>query len=164
MAKGREFRAFDYVNRPYERVRDALLADADTIFLEATQAAASRAHQVASGLHVNIGGMEIGAEIAITINEAEERPGASAWDVRTRLQLDWEAAKNPRLFPEMKGELDVYPLSAKETQLDFGGTYSPPFGPLGSAIDALVGHRIAEASIHRFVTDVARYLRENLAE
>lgn len=164
MAKGREFRAFDYVNRPYEQVRDALLADADAIFRAATQAAASRAHEVASGLHVNIGGLEIGAEIEITINEAEEKPGAGAWDVRTRLQLDWEAAKNPRLFPEMSGELDVYPLSAKETQLDFGGTYSPPFGPLGGAIDSLVLHRVAEASIHRFVTDVSRYLRENLTQ
>ncbi len=29
-------------------------------------------------------------------------------------------------------------------------------------MNAIVGHRIAEASVHRFVTDVARYLREHL--
>ena len=50
-----------------------------------------------------------------------------------------------------------------ETQLDFSGQYEPPLGAVGDAVDALVGHRIAEASVHRFVTDVARYLREHLA-
>ncbi|MDX1577580.1 MAG: hypothetical protein R3266_03810 [Gemmatimonadota bacterium] len=164
MSKGREFRAFDYVNRPYGKVRDALLADAEEIFRKATRAAASRAHEVASGLHVNIGGLEIGAEIDITISETDELPGSRPWEARTRLTLEWEAAKNPRLFPELEGELDVYALTERETQLDFGGRYRPPMGPLGGAIDSLILHRVAEASIHRFVTDVARYLRENLAD
>jgi hypothetical protein len=30
-------------------------------------------------------------------------------------------------------------------------------------MDALVGRRIAEASVHRFINDVARYLREEIA-
>jgi len=32
----------------------------------------------------------------------------------------------------------------------------------GGAADALVGHRIAEASVHRLVADVANYLREHV--
>jgi hypothetical protein len=31
---------------------------------------------------------------------------------------------------------------------------------LGKAINAIVGHRIAEVSVHRFISDVARYLRQ----
>ena len=164
MSKGREFRAFDYVNQPYDRVRGALLDDPEEIFRNATRSAASRAHEIASGLHVNIGGIELGAEIAITVQSIEEKKGAHEWERRTRIGLEWEAAKNPRLFPEMHGMLDVYALTERETQLDFGGAYEPPLGPLGGAIDARVGHRIAEASIHRFVTDVAKYLRETLAD
>jgi hypothetical protein len=62
----------------------------------------------------------------------------------------------------MHAELSVYPLTATETQLDFSGDYEPPFGILGNAVNAIVGHRIAEASVHRFVTEVAEYLRSTL--
>ena len=81
----------------------------------------------------------------------------------TRLQLEWEAATRPRLFPLMKAELSIYPLTATETQLDFSGLYQPPLGALGKAVNAIVGHRIAEVSVHRFVSDVAGYLRQALA-
>ena len=62
----------------------------------------------------------------------------------------------------MKAELAVYPLTATETQLDFSGSYEPPGGWLGSAVDAVIGHKIAEASVHRFVGQVAEYLRGHL--
>jgi hypothetical protein len=62
----------------------------------------------------------------------------------------------------MKAELAIYPLTATETQLDFFGRYQPPLGWLGTAVDALAGHRIAEASVHRFVSEVAHYLRTEL--
>jgi hypothetical protein len=39
----------------------------------------------------------------------------------------------------------------------------PPLGGVGSALDSLIGHRIADASVHRFVTDVASLLRGELA-
>jgi len=80
----------------------------------------------------------------------------------TRLHLEWEAARMPRLFPIMKANLSIYPITATETQLDFNGLYEPPLGPLGKAVNAIVGHRIAEASVHRFVSDVAGYLRKTL--
>jgi hypothetical protein len=62
----------------------------------------------------------------------------------------------------MKGELTIYPLTSTETQLDFSGIYQPPFGPVGKTLNAIVGHRIAEVSVHRFVDDVAGYLRQSL--
>ena len=62
----------------------------------------------------------------------------------------------------MSAELSVYPLTGTETQLDFHGHYEPPLGLLGGAVDAVIGHKIAEASVHRFVSDVAHYLRDTL--
>ncbi len=67
-----------------------------------------------------------------------------------------------RLFPLMKGELSLYSLTSSETQLDFSGFYEPPFGAVGRTMNAIVGHRIAEVSVHRFVSDVAAYLRQTL--
>ncbi len=81
----------------------------------------------------------------------------------TRLQLEWQAAKMPSLFPLMKAELSIYPLTATETQLDFFGVYEASLGTVGKAVNAIVGHRIAEVSVHRFVSDVAGYLRQTLA-
>ncbi|HSM37123.1 MAG TPA: hypothetical protein VK837_12045 [Longimicrobiales bacterium] len=162
MAKGRPIRTFDYVNHPYDRVRDALRDDALAVFRSATQAAASRAHEVAIGLHVNLGALKIGTEIALTVVGIAEEEGNAPANRRLTIDIEWEAAKAARLFPLMDGQLAVYPLSATETQLDFSGNYEPPFGVVGSAIDALVGHRIADASVHRFVADVAAYLRRTL--
>ena len=162
MTKGREIRCFDYVNHPYARVRDALVANALAVFRSATNAAASRASSVASQLRIDVGGIEVGTDVEIAVREIEERAGDTPASPRTCLQLEWEAAKRPHLFPFMRAELAIYPLTATETQLDFSGRYEPPLGPLGSAMDSLVGHRVAEVSVHRFVTDVAAYLRTTI--
>lgn len=162
MSNGRPIRAYDYVNHPYAGVRDALHDDARSLFVEATRAAASRANSVAAGLHVNVGGVEVGAEIAITVYQIEDVDKGPLDREATRVELEWEAARTPGLFPLMNGQLWAYALSGTETQLDFDGVYTPPLGLVGAAVDAAVGHRIAEASVHRFVTDVASHLRASL--
>ena len=50
MNRGTEIRCYDYVNRPYEQVRDALTKDALALFQSATRGAASRAQSVAAEL------------------------------------------------------------------------------------------------------------------
>lgn len=161
MDKHRELRYYDYVNHPYERVRDSLKQNALAIFQSATKTATSRAESVAAELHVEFAGVGVKTDIKIDIKKIEEKSDASS-SPTTRLQVEWEAAKMPRLFPLMKGELAIYPLTSTETQLDFLGIYEPPFGALGKTVDAIAGHRIAEASVHRFVDDIAGYLRREL--
>lgn len=159
----REIRSYDYVNHPYERVRNALSQNALTVFQSATKAAASRAQSVAAELHVDFGGIGVKTDIQIFVKGIEERVPDASSTAATRLQLEWEAATMPRLFPLMKAELSIYPLTSTETQLDFSGIYEPPFGAVGKTMNAIVGHRIAEVSVHRFVSDVAAYLRQVLA-
>jgi hypothetical protein len=164
MSTESQIRSYDYVNHPYEQVRDALTKDARAVFQSATKAAASRAHSIASQLRVNIAGIEVATDIAISVRSIEEGALGATSAPATRLQLEWEAAKSPRLFPFMRAELSIYPLTATETQLDFAGFYEPPLGALGSAMNAIIGHRIAEVSVHRFVTEVAGYLRTALGK
>lgn len=162
MRTGRKIRCYDYVNHPYEQVRDALSKDALEVFQSATKTAASRARSIASELRLDVGGIGFEADIIISVKKIEQQTGEMAAPV-TRLQLEWQAAKMPTLFPLMKAELSIYPLTASETQLDFSGYYEPPLGAVGKALNAIVGHRIAEVSVHRFVTDVAEHLRQALA-
>lgn len=158
-----EIRSYDYVSHPYARVRDAIAADPAGIMRAATRAAADRARSVAAELRVTIAGMDVGAEIVVNVGQVAEGPGPYGSPM-TRIPVSWAAAKHPGLFPLMQAELSVYPLTSTETQLDFLGRYDPPLGLVGDAINAVVGHRLAEASVHRLIGDVAHYLRERLAE
>ena len=108
MSKGFEIHCYDYVNHPYAQVRDALSKDPVALFRSATKAAASRAQSVASELRVDVGGVGVEAEITISIKNVEEKSSA------TRLHLEWESATMPNLFPLMKAEISIYPLTATE--------------------------------------------------
>ena len=162
MSREREIRCYEYVNHPYERVRDALTSDPLIVFQAATKGAAYRAESVAAQLHVNLGALDLSTDITISLTDIIEKDRSARSPATTQVQLQWEAAESPRLFPIMRGALSVYPLTATETQIDFSGLYEPPLGTLGGAMDALIGHRIADVSVHRFVSDVANYLRKTL--
>ena len=162
MSSARKIRSYDYINQPYDRVRDALKQNALAVFQSATKAAALRAESVAAELHVDFAGIGVKADIKILVKDIKEKAGSTAAAANTSLHLEWEAASLPRLFPFMRAELSIYPLTSTETQLDFSGTYEPPLGAVGKTMNAIVGHRIAEASVHQFVADVAGYLRAAL--
>ena len=156
-------RVFDYVNQPYDRVRDLLTSDPKAVFARATKSAEARAENVAAQLRVELGAVRVATDIEISIERVEETPASGRKAPVTRVQFEWKAAESPHLFPLMSAELSVYPLTATETQLEFSGDYEPPLKLFGSVVDALVGHRIAEAAVHRFVSEVNSYLKAALA-
>ena len=154
----RVVRCYDYVNQPYSRVRDTLLANPHYVFRHATAAAAAHS----ATLHVRLGAIDVGTDVAIQIAVATHDKTAFGAPA-TQLTLGWSAVNNPRLFPTMVATLSMFPLTATETQLEIEGHYTPPMGKVGEAIDAALGHRIAEASVSRFIQEVAGWLREELA-
>lgn len=159
----RPIRCFEYVNAPYERVATLVGRDPLALFRAATAAATTRAESVAVGLRVDVGGVEIGTEVAVSIvGSHEEQPQGPSSRV-TRVGLRWQAANHAAWFPTMEASLSLYPLSPEETQVDLDGHYEPPGGLLGAGADALLGHRIAEASVHRLVREIAHRLRNELA-
>ena len=159
MNNGKPIRVYDYVNKPYKTVQEQLIRNGNEIFTRATKTAASQVGDALPELRVNFGGIEVSTTISIKINGVTESEKAPGKEHVTSIELEWEAAKMRNLFPLMKAELLVYPLTATETQLELSGNYEPPFGLLGSAVDGVAGNRIAEASVQHFITDVAVYLR-----
>lgn len=163
MAPAHELWCYDYVNHPYTVVRDAMRADLGGIFERATKSATGRAHALAANLKVGLGALEIGTDVVMEVLGVEEREEGPAGRTRTTfIKLRWKAARAAALFPSMEAEVIIYPLSRDETQIELHGRYAPPLGAVGSALDTLIGHRIADASVHRFVTDVASLLRGEL--
>lgn len=136
----RQLQVYEYVNRPYVAVRDAVLAD---------PAAALRR---GAELHAKAGPIEVGAAVDIKVVDVEED---TTFTPKTLVTLEWTAVRSPRLFPTMRGTLSIYALSPTETQLDFAGSYDPPLGIVGDAIDTVGMQRVARESVAGFVKDVA---------
>ena len=159
MSRRHELHAFDYVNRPYADVREALFAGPLTVFRQATAAGDGKPGEVhAVALRAKAGPFYLGQEVELEILAIEDGRAADGTPGE-RFVVQWKALRHPRLYPLMRATLRIYPLTPTETQLDLEGTYDPPLGWLGDALDAVALHKVAEASVTSFVRDVAAYLR-----
>ena len=162
MSEPRELRCYQYVNRPYERVRALLRDRGPEVLQRATTSATTRADALVSTLRVAVAGFEIGVDVRIHIKGSRDEEWIAGLSPVTRITLAWEAARARAFFPSMEAELSVWPLSASETQIELEGRYAPPLGFVGNAIDAAVGHRIADAAAHRFVEDIIDQIKAEL--
>jgi len=162
MTEPRRLRCYEYVDRPFSQVHDLLHRDPVGLLQNATNSAASRASSLAASLKVGMAGVQIGVDVRVYVQRVRDEQGIAGLSPVTCVELAWEAERAPGLFPSMQAELCAWPLSAMETQLEIRGDYRPPFGAVGNAIDAAVGHRIAEASIHRFLDEIVEQVRREL--
>ncbi len=155
-------RSYQYIARPYDRVRAAFHQKGSLLIQTATRAASARADDIGSTLHFVAKGFDVGVDVKIRVDEAHDEQAVTLNSPVTRLKLGWQAVRNTSLFPQLEGTLSAWPLSATETQIEIEGTYTPPLGAVGQALDALLLHRIAEAAVHRFVEDVVEQLRRDV--
>ncbi len=65
------------------------------------------------------------------------------------MMIEWRAGT--RLFPDFHGTLRLRIASVETTRLTFEGAYRPPFGAPGVVFDAVIGHRIAEATMRDLI-------------
>ena len=91
------------------------------------------------------------ARHAVTVNLGEASPSGE----RLLRSLTWRSSAAPGLFPVFEGDLELIALQSDVCQLSLFGTYRPPLSVAGGAGDALLGHRVAEACVRRFVLDAA---------
>ena len=162
MSAARELHCYEYVNASYPRVCEAVARDAAVMFQRATASAARRAGELGATLRVDVGPIQVGVDVKVEVRGSREEVSALG-DRSTRIDLAWVAARAAGLFPSLEGTLSLSPLGAQETQLDLHARYRPPFGVVGQALDAVAGHRLAEAALRRFIDDVSGRLRAELA-
>jgi hypothetical protein len=130
----------------------------------ATASASARAGSAAANLRIELGGLEIGVNVQLHACEVRELSSTGSGATALRLELAWTSLRNPGLFPSMLAELSARPSDVGAAELELRGSYWPPFGPLGAAIDAAVGHRVAEASVGRLMEDLVAQLYRDLPE
>jgi hypothetical protein len=77
------------------------------------------------------------------------------------LALRWEATgPGGGLFPVLDADLTLAPAGAG-TMLTLAGSYRPPLGPLGQALDRAILYRVAAATIRSFLVEVAAHLDDH---
>lgn len=162
MQKGKEIAdrrlyTYEYVDVPYDDVTQLLAEDAAGVLQAATDTAASHADEVVARLTVEVAGFEVGRDVEIEVGEFQP-----VEIMHVEVPLRWHAQDSEALFPSMSASLEVrmVPVDTRRTQLVLNGSYEVPLGPVGAAIDVVAGHHVAEATVHRFVQDIAERLEQ----
>jgi hypothetical protein len=74
----------------------------------------------------------------------------------TSLPLTWEPVGLEGLLPRLDANLELGPLGGDRTQLAMSARYRPPLGVVGQAVDRLLLHRVAEATVKAFLDRVGQ--------
>lgn len=82
---------------------------------------------------------------------ADEAEAGRAHDA---FEVCWTAGT--RFFPDFRGTLRLRIASIEETRLTLEGEYHPPLGPAGAVFDAVLGRRIARATMGDLLRRLAR--------
>jgi hypothetical protein len=70
--------------------------------------------------------------------------------------LRWEAAGTTGgLFPVLDATITIGPEGEKTARLALVGSYRPPLGRLGAALDTAILHRVATATVRSLLQDAA---------
>ena len=162
LRQSQTLRCYAYVDRPYQAVRSLLRDRPLEVLHRATNSAVARVNELAGSLSISVAGLELGVEVNLHVRGVHDDEGIAGLFPVTHVNIGWEAARAPSLFPLMSADLAAWPLTSSETQLEIQGDYTPPLGLLGAAIDVAIAHRIAEASVHRFLEDLVEQIRHQL--
>jgi hypothetical protein len=158
----RTVRHWGYLDIPIQRVQAKLHDEPLRLLERATVSGSARTQELIAHLELNIGPVEIGVDVRPHVEGIEDLPALPGLPTMTRVALSWEATRAPALFPLMHARLEAWPIGPNETLVEIEGEYTPPFSILGGAADAVLGHRIAQASISRFVEDLLAQIRREV--
>ena len=105
-----------------------------------------------AGFRMPVGAVTRG--VVVTVGRAVRFPSKLA------MPISWEPSGAEPLLPDLDADLEVGPLGPARTQLAINATYTPPLGAVGRTADRLLLHRLAEATVKRFLDQVGGRLLE----
>jgi hypothetical protein len=79
----------------------------------------------------------------------------------TGLAIRWEATgPGSSLFPVLDADVRLTAAGDQLTLLALTGTYRPPLGPVGEALDRAILRNVAAATVRNFITRLAAAIAE----
>jgi hypothetical protein len=103
------------------------------------------------GIHVmRVGAAGLSKLVRVQVREL-------AWtDESAGLAIRWEATgSGGALFPVLDADIRLVRAGEHVTRLAMAGSYRPPLGSLGEALDQAILHRVTAATIRSFLAQVA---------
>lgn len=139
---------FAQIDRPFEAVRDELVAAGPDWLGDSLVAAYEEGEQLSLRVISSIGPIRLSKRVSAELGELVLKSD------RVTQSLRWRAAGATGLFPVMVAELEFTPMGASMTSISFMGRYVPPLGPLGREVDRMLLHRLAQASVRALLSRV----------
>ena len=142
-------RGFVEIPTPAESATEVLARLPQALVESFAVEAADHGHTVLAAVGFPVAGRRLDKQVEIELGDAVRTPS------RTWLPIWWKATGAGSLFPSLEGELEAAPLGKSLTQIGLSARYKPPFGAVGTTLDQMLLHRIAEATIQDFLQRVA---------
>jgi hypothetical protein len=102
-----------------------------------------------ASLGAEVARVQAPAFVKLVVGTPTKGPG------RLTVPLSWTAEGSTALFPKMDADLMLATLGPDASQLSLRGSYTPPMGAVGRALDRMLMHRVAESSVKGFVDRIA---------
>lgn len=134
---------------PFEQAEASLLGAPEDWVPGLLRDAEGRGHELLGEVGFAVEERRIDREVKIAVG-MPYRSGAA-----TRVPLTWRATSVGRLFPQLEGDIEVARLGPNRSQVSMDARYRPPLALVGRALDRVLLHRVAEATIKDFVDRVA---------
>jgi hypothetical protein len=141
---------------PPARVEQALLGSPAWLS-ELAGEAQQRGDMLLAEVGVGPLGPRLGRRVAVRLGEPVAFPSM------TSLPMTWEPIGMDGLFPRLDADLEIGPLGEDRTQLAISARYRPPLGVVGQAIDRVLLHRVAEATVKDFLDRVGQAIAGQVA-
>lgn len=139
---------------PFEEVEKGLLANPEVWLPGVAREAEDRGEQLLAEVGFSFDDAHrLSKEVHIELGPPHCTPG------KTMLPLSWKATGPERLFPSLDADLEIAVLGRSRTQLSISARYRPPLGVVGKALDRVLLHRVAEATIKDFMEQVGTGIR-----
>jgi hypothetical protein len=90
-------------------------------------------------------GAQLRRQVRIRLGEPVQFPSM------TSLPLTWEPVGLEGVLPHLDANLELGSLGEDRTQLAISARYRPPLGVVGRAVDRVLLHRVAEATLKDFL-------------
>ena len=132
---------------PPARVEQALLGSPEWLS-ELAGEAQRRGDVLLADVGVGPLGPRLGRRVTVQLGKPVAFPSM------TSLPMTWEPLGMDGLFPRLDADIEVGPLGEDRTQLAISARYRPPLGVVGQAIDRVLLHRVAEATVKDFLDRV----------
>lgn len=128
---------------------------AEYLHAQCLDSAAAAAVAESEPMLIRAGVAGITKRVAVQALEPVYLPG------RVVIGIRWLATgPADQLFPALDANLELHASDDAKTEIVLVGTYEPPFGRVGAAVDHLVMHRVAEATLRRFAAEVAEMVNK----